>query len=174
MISLKRINREEKGQAIVEWAIILPLLLLILFSILELGPLMNGFLKVEKAAQYGSRVGAIYGNSNEKILEGVSLNLQGTANVTSYNVGQNTDFNGDGVMDKFYQANNGAIEVYISPAEQSQRINGSWSMVTVRYHYPIYTPMIQTVFQVGGMMYSGNGCSGRCYTITRYAIQRIE
>lgn len=168
MLFLKKMNKKQKGQSIVEWAFILPFLLLVLFSILELAPLMNTYLKVEKAAQYGARTGAIHGKSNESILTNVAYNLQGLVDASQLrNAGVNAG--GDGVL--YSQTIDGMERVVIEvvPGNPAQRINGSWVMVRITYRYPLYTPMLKTLLKGSDVMYDNDH-----FDVTRYAIYRVE
>lgn len=49
---------EERGEAVVEFALLAPLLVLILVSILELGRVVDAWLVVHNAAREGARAGA--------------------------------------------------------------------------------------------------------------------
>lgn len=162
------IGKKKRGQSIVEWAIILPFLLLVLFSIIELAPLMNTFIKIEKAAQYGARTGAIHGTSNDKIAQNVAFNLQGLVEEKDLTF-KGSSGNQDGIL---YSASGNGIEqtiVEIVPGSSTKRINGSWIMVRVTYRYPLYTPIIKTLFKSSDVMFDANH-----FDITRYAIYRIE
>jgi len=55
---LPRHNREA-GQSLVEFALVLPLLLLLLLGIIQFGALFNGLIVLNAAAQEGARVMAI-------------------------------------------------------------------------------------------------------------------
>ena len=48
-----------RGDAIVEFALVLPILLLILFGILELGRVLDAWIVVQNAAREGARVGTL-------------------------------------------------------------------------------------------------------------------
>jgi Flp pilus assembly protein TadG len=49
----------ENGQAVVEFAVILPVLLLILFAILQFGLIFNNYIQVTAAAREGARKAAV-------------------------------------------------------------------------------------------------------------------
>jgi Flp pilus assembly protein TadG len=49
----------EQGQAVVEFAVILPVLLLILFAILQFGVVFNNYIQVTAAAREGARKAAV-------------------------------------------------------------------------------------------------------------------
>lgn len=164
----KKIFAREKGQSLVEWAVILPFLLLVLFSILELAPMMNTHIKIEKAAQFGARTGAIHGTTNEKILENVAYNLQGTVNMSEL---QQSGASADGKGLLYTKTVDGIerVVVEISPGKPNERINGSWVMVRISYRYPMYTPLVKTVLKGADTMYDDDH-----FDITRYAIYRVE
>jgi Flp pilus assembly protein TadG len=49
----------ESGQAVVEFAIILPVLLMVLFAILQFGVVFNNYIQVTAAAREGARKAAV-------------------------------------------------------------------------------------------------------------------
>jgi hypothetical protein len=51
--------RREQGQAMVEFAVVLPMLLLLLFAIIQLGIVFNHYLALTDAVRAGSRVAAV-------------------------------------------------------------------------------------------------------------------
>ena len=55
----KRRKKNEQGQAVVEFAVILPVLLLILFAILQFGVVFNNYIQVTAAAREGARKAAV-------------------------------------------------------------------------------------------------------------------
>ncbi|MDX6521174.1 MAG: hypothetical protein QOJ31_1730 [Gaiellales bacterium] len=55
----KRRKTNEHGQAVVEFAMILPVLLLILFAILQFGVVFNNYIQVTAAAREGARKAAV-------------------------------------------------------------------------------------------------------------------
>ncbi len=59
-----------KGQATLELALVLPILILLLFGIMEFGRIFNASLTIAQAAREGARVGAV-GGSDEEILSAV-------------------------------------------------------------------------------------------------------
>lgn len=67
---LLRCRREEKGQALVESALVLPIILLLLLGMLELGRISNAYLVVIHAARHGARYAAV-GATNAEIISKV-------------------------------------------------------------------------------------------------------
>lgn len=55
------LRRTEKGQALVEMALVLPILLIIVFGIIEFGRIMNTYLILTNAAREGARQGVVGG-----------------------------------------------------------------------------------------------------------------
>ena len=52
-------HTSENGQAVVEFAVILPVLLMILFAILQFGIVFNNYIQVTAAAREGARKAAV-------------------------------------------------------------------------------------------------------------------
>lgn len=63
--------RNRRGQALVEMAIVIPVLLLLLASILDLGRVMHDYLTISYAAREGARAAAV-GATNEEILTAIN------------------------------------------------------------------------------------------------------
>lgn len=64
---LKNFFFEKKGQALIEFAFVIPLLLLLLFGIVEFGRIFGAELVVTYSAREGARAGAV-GSTDEAIL----------------------------------------------------------------------------------------------------------
>lgn len=56
---IKPYLKENRGQAIVETALVLPIFVLLLFGILEFGQILNQYLVLTAAAREGARVAAV-------------------------------------------------------------------------------------------------------------------
>ncbi|MGJ7919181.1 TadE/TadG family type IV pilus assembly protein [Neobacillus sp. LXY-4] len=74
--------RSEKGQSLVEFALVLPVLLLLLFGIVDFGRIFHAYLTIDQAGREAARVASI-GNDdgvikNTAINYGESINLQGS------------------------------------------------------------------------------------------------
>lgn len=74
---LRKILRERKGQGLVEMALVLPLLLLLLFGIIEFGRVMGAGLMVIHSARDGARYGSV-GASNSEIINRIQTKTAGT------------------------------------------------------------------------------------------------
>jgi Flp pilus assembly protein TadG len=57
-VKIKKRTTTDEGQAVVEFAVILPVLLLLLFAILQFGVLFNNYIQVTAAAREGARKAA--------------------------------------------------------------------------------------------------------------------
>jgi Flp pilus assembly protein TadG len=55
----RNITRDERGQAVTEFAVILPVLLMVLFAIFQFGVVFNNYIQVTSAAREGARKGAV-------------------------------------------------------------------------------------------------------------------
>jgi len=69
--------RNEKGQSLVEFAILLPVLLLLLMGILEFGLMLNSYLTINNSAREGARLGIVAGSNIEikQLINNISPNL---------------------------------------------------------------------------------------------------
>jgi len=65
MVVLRRLLKESNAQALVEFAIILPLMLLLLFAIIEYGRVFHTYLVVSHASREAARVAAVGGTPGE-------------------------------------------------------------------------------------------------------------
>jgi len=117
MFSLKRFVKNTRGQAIVEMALLLPLIFLILAGIIEFSLMMNSYLTISHAAREGARLGAV-GSTDQEIVDKVNE------------------------VASFLDPNN--ITVVISPP-QSERMSGESITVEVQYEFPIIIPIISDI-----------------------------
>jgi len=91
--------KRDSGVTLVEGAIILPLLVLIILSIMELGLAFKDFLTTDFAAKEGARVGALAGNDPDAdcaIVQSIIAGYTGTdiANLDSIRISE-VDSNGN-------------------------------------------------------------------------------
>jgi Flp pilus assembly protein TadG len=59
MRMIRNIMHDERGQAVTEFAVILPILLLVLFAIFQFGVIFNNYIEIAAAAREGARKGAV-------------------------------------------------------------------------------------------------------------------
>lgn len=58
---IPRLRKEEHGQALVEMALVLPLFLLLLFGVMEMGRVGYSYITVSNAAREGGRIATVGG-----------------------------------------------------------------------------------------------------------------
>ncbi|RKD28776.1 TadE/TadG family type IV pilus assembly protein [Thermohalobacter berrensis] len=114
---LTKLLKNDKGQSIVELAILLPLFLLILMGIFEFGRIMNTYLVIEHASREGARVASV-GYEDAEIIEKVN--------------------------DSSIPLDTSKLYVNISP-ESSSRKRGTDVTVKVSYNIDIIVPIIESI-----------------------------
>lgn len=67
MFRRSSLKRNEKGQSLVEFALVLPLLLFLIMGIIQFGLVLSGYVTVSNAAREGARVGIIEKNDTSII-----------------------------------------------------------------------------------------------------------
>ncbi|WP_291632501.1 TadE/TadG family type IV pilus assembly protein [Clostridium sp.] len=109
--------RNEKGQSLVEFAILLPIILLLLMGILEFGLMLNSYLTINNSAREGARLGIVAGSNIEieELINNSSPNLD-TANLV----------------------------VNITPVEGSRQ-SGDTLTVEIIYNYQVIIPIISNI-----------------------------
>jgi len=117
----RKMIRHQKGQALVEMALIIPLLLVLLLGIFEFGRLFNAYLTVQHATREAARVGVL-GASDSEIIA-----LVATRAVT---------------LDP------ALLSVAVSPSE-ADRDTGTVMTVTVDYTFQVVMPFISTLLGTG-------------------------
>jgi len=111
---IARILKNDKGQALVEFALVLPLLLLLLFGIIEFGRVFGAELTVSNSAREGARVGAVGADDSVIIARAATA---------------------AGILDS------SLLSVGITP-EESARVRGGDIQVNVSYPVTIVAPFI--------------------------------
>lgn len=111
-------RRNQRGQAVVEMALVLPILLMLIFGIVEFGRILNTYMIVTNLSREGAREGAVGGTDTEI--------------VNAVESGTNAD-----------QFDTASISIAIDPpATLSGRPRGSAVKVTVSYPVDIIAPII--------------------------------
>ncbi len=70
-------QRDEKGQALVEFALLVPIFLMLLFAIVDFGMGFHAWISVTNAAREGARIGAV--QASEAEIEARTLDTADTA-----------------------------------------------------------------------------------------------
>ena len=112
MHKFNTVLNNKKGQSTVEMALVLPILLFILFAIINVGLYMHAHLQVAFATHQGVRIGALT-NENSKIKGAINNSLQNLQDYTT------------------------RTTVLIDPLNEASRHRGDDLKVTVIYSYPM-------------------------------------
>ena len=113
-----RRGKDEKGQALVEMALMLPVLVLLLMGIFEFGRVFNAYLVVNNAAWQGLRIGVVGGTDDE---------IKATVAKVVYPTVEAAE-----------------TTIAIQPGAGS-RVRGEAMTVQVGYPVIIYTPVIKNI-----------------------------
>ncbi|HEX3010947.1 MAG TPA: TadE/TadG family type IV pilus assembly protein [Syntrophomonadaceae bacterium] len=111
---LRKLCHGDKGQGLVEMALVLPVLLILFMGIFEFGRIFGGYLEISNLAREGARYGAVG---------------QGDTQIEQTLKSECAFLNGNELI------------VSISP-EPVDRIKGSPLEVTVDYSLPLVSPLI--------------------------------
>lgn len=114
-----RFHKNQKGQTLVEFALILPIIIIILFGITEFGRAFYSYIVITNAAREGARAGVV-GKSNAEIIEKVK---------------QTAPLNPP-IEDS---------DITITPSDKSARTPGVSLNVEVQYEVNLITPIISNV-----------------------------
>jgi Flp pilus assembly protein TadG len=79
-MNLKRTIKNERGQTMTEFALVLPILLVLLFGIMQFGVIFNNYVALTDAARAASRKGAVSRSASDP---------QGDCEATGYAAGTN-------------------------------------------------------------------------------------
>ena len=84
---IKRSMKASQGAAIIEFAFILPVYLLLIFGIIELGYVLWGVSALEYGASYGARYAFVHPTSSSSTIEDFALStVNFPTNAITYNV----------------------------------------------------------------------------------------
>ena len=114
---LKRFRKAEGGQALVELALVLPVLIMLTFGIVEFGRIFNAYLVVNQSAREGARKG-IVGATDSEIMTAVN-NSASTLNTAK-------------------------LTIAITPS-QAYRTRGASLVVSVKYPVTVYIPLLSAI-----------------------------
>lgn len=114
---VKKLISSRRGQALVETALVLPILILLLMGIVEFGRILNAYLIITNASREGARYAAIH--NTDSYIEGVISGLTTTLDQSK-------------------------ITVIVSPS-YSERASGSATAVTINYSVDIITPLMSSI-----------------------------
>lgn len=115
---IRRLREGERGQALVEMALVLPLFLLLLFGVIEMGRIGHAYISVNNAAGAGGRMATIGGLNGD--IETAVENAAPSLGLTSQNI-------------------------IITPTDYLQRYSGQGVTVLVTYPVQLIIPLISNV-----------------------------
>ncbi|NMA66756.1 MAG: pilus assembly protein [Clostridiaceae bacterium] len=117
-MTFKRFYSRNRGQSLVETAIVLPILLLLIMGIIDFGLLFNNYILISNAAREGARKAALGGDDSE--ITQTIHNMTTTLKLSN-------------------------MDIEISPS-QSNRGHGTQVKVKLSYKHELITPVIEKLF----------------------------
>ena len=117
MVTIKNL-KNQRGQALVEFTIVLPILMLLIMGIFQFGMMLNAYITIGNAAREGARAGII-GSTDAEIR---NLIISTSPSLEPEN-----------------------LTVSITPSE-TNRISGGTLAVNVTYNYKLTVPIISSLF----------------------------
>ncbi|MHB9095460.1 MAG: TadE/TadG family type IV pilus assembly protein [Eubacteriales bacterium] len=125
---MKKLFRDNKGQALVEMALVLPILVILLLGIMEFSRLFAGYLELQNAARDGARYAAVH-------LTDISQFNQVKADTKEY-------VKGRFVMLDTSKLDNPSENFSLKSLGNNQ---DAWVEVTLKYQVNIVTPVISSL-----------------------------
>ena len=107
--------KNEKGQSLVEFALLVPILILILMAVIEFGFMFNTYITINNASREGARLGSLGASDGEVALRV----LEASPNLPAEN-----------------------FTISITPGNRNR---GDMIRVSIQYDYQIITPIMSTV-----------------------------
>lgn len=115
----RKVIKSEKGQAMVELALIVPILLLLIFGVVEYGRIFGAYLAVTNGSREGARTATV-GATDSAISEAVKARTEAM------------------------KLDSTKLTVAITP-DSTNRTRGSSVTVEVTYPVPMYDPFFTTI-----------------------------
>lgn len=116
---LRRVGGNEKGQALVELALVVPILLLLLFGVVEYGRIFAAYIAVTNGAREGARIASV-GSTDAVITESVKVRTDAM------------------------KLDRAKVTVTITPGS-SNRVRGEKVTVEVAYPVKMFDPFFTTI-----------------------------
>jgi hypothetical protein len=129
----------ERGQGLVEFAVIFPVFVLILFAVIDGGLVMGRYGQVNHAASVGARLGAVQTGDADDAVDTIADRVEQDAPDRASPYARSCNFS----------SSSAAICVQWLPGPDGEPPGqaGSWIRVAVKYHYGGITPLLG---QLGG------------------------
>lgn len=122
MSRLYKFKNNENGQTLVEFALILPILLLLVMGIIQFGMILSGQIAVTNAAREGARVAAV-GKDNDEVLARVKNSIAGHSFVNSGSISVSVTGNTVGEQVKVIVNNASVTTIVPIPSPKSGEAN---------------------------------------------------
>lgn len=117
---MKRWMSDERGQAITEFALVIPVLLMVLMGVFEIGRICHAYLVVTEAARDAVRYVSVGADDQVgAVVQADTTTLDQTTN---------------------------KVTVTITPSDKSQRVSGEAVTVKVSYPVVLITPVLDKIF----------------------------
>jgi Flp pilus assembly protein TadG len=131
----RRRDRGQRGAVVVEFALIVPMLLLLLFGIIEFGYMLNRDIMIGNASRDGARVASLNGTGAE-VRAAITTELNASKIYPAAG-----DIKIDCVLPDGTKCNATSDSTYTTLAE-----SGSTAIVTVKHNYKWITPIVSSLF----------------------------
>ncbi len=134
---LRRISRED-GQGLVEFAVVFPIFILLVFVVIDGGILMGRYGNINHSANEGARLLAVAGGGTQPLdVNEIKARVKDQAH---------------GLLDSAGDCGSGPPEICFEwadgPDGEEAGDVGSTVKVTVKYNYPLITPLVTSI--IGG------------------------
>lgn len=135
----RRWATEEQGQALVEFALVVPLLLFLLYGIIQFGLIFYGFITIEETARVGVRLASL-GESVAKIQAVMDnqLNNGGGLNASASTTAPYTP----PITTASMTSERLVWDAYVTPGNSGSGSAPSTISLGVTYRYPVIIPVI--------------------------------
>ncbi len=120
----KRKEKGEKGQALVEFALLVPIFLVLMFAIVDFGMGFYSWITVTNSAREGARIGAVLASEDDirdRVFDTAGLPNEGTN-----------------------------LDVYVTNSADNGGLPGESVVVKVDYRYDLITPLANLVAFLSG------------------------
>jgi Flp pilus assembly protein TadG len=157
-VRTSRARRRGRGQALVELALVSPLVLLLLLGAAQIGVIVYGQVTVDTAAREGARVGSEQPNNSQAYSNGSPVAAPYPtcpSSGTSTNPVCNAVWNGAGLLSGQSMSVTIAPQSVSNPATEDSScttmspppVVDGYVQVTVTYDTPVFVPLIGQLFQ---------------------------
>ncbi len=113
-------RKTQRGQAVVEMALVLPVLILLVFGIVEFGRVLHTYMIVTDLSREGARKGAVGGTDSE-----IVTTVENNASAAGLDIAN--------------------LTVNVTPASMAKRARGTSVSVTVSFPVEIIAPVIGNI-----------------------------